>query len=136
MNEDKISNKWEDLEIFTSKGARVKDVRVTITKESAILFNAGLCHRALLNKQTHVKIAYSAQNKAIAFKFTTDANDKGALKLVQRGGSATVGTRSFFTYNQLDINGIAGHYEPVSEDIPQLGEAWVIRLDKKLPGNQ
>jgi len=136
MVKEKGTENWEDLEIFTSKGAKIKDVRVTITKESTILFNAGLCHRASLATKSHVIVAYSQQNRAIIFQFTSDSNAAGALKLIQRSGTASIGTRSFFSYYQLNPQVLAGRYEPTKEKLPKIGEAWIIRLDNKLPENE
>jgi hypothetical protein len=125
---------WGDLKIFESKGARVKDNRITITEESTILFNAGFCHRATLNDTNYVVLAYSKKNNAIAFKFISEKSAPGALKIIRRGSSASIGTRSFFTYNLLDPKEWAGHYEPFKEqDLPTVGEAWIIRLDSKIP---
>jgi hypothetical protein len=132
MPKEKGLESWDDLEVFTSKGAKLKDVRITITDTSTILFNAGMCHKASLEDKSHVILAYSAQMKAIVFQFTSDSNAKGALKLVKRTGGASVGTRSFFSFYFLDPKKLAGRYEPVKERLPRIGEAWVLYLDNKL----
>jgi phosphatidate phosphatase PAH1 len=136
MPKEKGLESWDDLEVFTSKGAKLKDVRITITDTCGILFNAGMCHKASLEDKSHVILAYSAQMKAIVFQFTSDSNAKGALKLLKRTGGASVGTRSFFSFYFLDPKKLAGRYEPVKERLPRIGEAWVSYLDKKLPEDE
>jgi len=124
---------WDDIEVFTSKGARLKDARITITENCGLVFNAGFCHRAAVNERSHVVVSYSPQNKAIVFQFTSDGNAAGALKLLHSSGSASFGSRSFFSYYFLDPNKVAGRYEPVKKKIPKIGDGWVINLGDKLP---
>ncbi|MDD5039158.1 MAG: hypothetical protein PHN78_07575 [Dehalococcoidales bacterium] len=124
---------WDDVEVFTSKGAKLKDARIAITENCAFVLNAGFCHRADITEKSHVVVSYSPQNKAIIFQFTSDGNAIGALKLMQRSGGASFGSRSFFSYYFLDPNQSAGRYEPVKKKIPKIGEAWVINLDEKQP---
>ena len=126
---------WDDLEVFTSKGAKLKDARITITENCAFMLNAGFCHRADVIEKSHVVVSYSPQNKAIVFQFTSDGSAVGALKLIQRSGGASFGSRSFFSYYFLDPNEVAGKYEPVKKKIPNLGETWIINLDEKLLEN-
>lgn len=126
---------WDDIEVFTSKGAKIKDAKVTILETSAILFNAGFCHKAAIADKSHVIVGYSPQNKSIIFQFTSDGNAAGALKLIQRSGGASLGTRSFFNYYFLKPKEIAGRYEPLKKKLPKIGDSWVINLDEKLPEN-
>lgn len=124
---------WDDLEVFTSKGAKIKDARITILDTSSFLFNAGFCHKASVADNSHVIVSYSPQNKAIVFQFTSDSKAAGALKLIQRSGGASFGSRSFFNYYFLAPKVIAGRYQPVKKKLPKIGDAWIISLDNKLP---
>jgi hypothetical protein len=126
---------WDDLEVFTSKGAKLKDARITITENCTFVLNAGFCHRADVIEKTHVVVSYSPQNKAVVFQFTSDSNAVGALKLIQRSGGASFGSRSFFSYYFLDPNQVAGRYEPAKKRIPKIGDGWVINLEHRLPEN-
>lgn len=124
---------WDDLEIFTSKGAKIKDPKVTILETSAFLFNAAFVHKAGINKSTHLIAGYHPLKKTITFQFTRDDKADGALTLGPGPGSSTVWSRSFFNYFFLDSKELAGHYEPKKVKIPKIGEVWVIDLNLKLP---
>lgn len=136
MAKAKGQESWDDIEVFTSKGAKIKDAKITILDSSQILFNGGFCHRASIADMTHVILAYSPQKGSIIFQFTSDAKAEGALKLVQRSGGATVGSRSFFNYFFLNPKDLAGRYEPTKQKLPKIGDAWVINLDAKLPEHE
>lgn len=125
---------WEDLEVFTSLGARISKQYVRITKNSIFLFNSGFVHQAQLKsrKLTHVIFAYSPKKKAIVFDFTNDPQAKGAHKVILRLNSASSGSRSFFNYHSLDPKQLEGKYTPKLEKIPKIGEVWVIYLNAKI----
>lgn len=129
MRKERISD-WSDLEVFTSKGAKIGKPYVTITAESAFCFNAGFIHQAKLKEYSHVVLCYSARKHAVVFNFTNDSQTAGALKLVQ-GTNINLGTRSFFNYYFLDPQKIEGRYIPRREKIPKIGEAWIIYLNEK-----
>jgi len=123
---------WDDIQVFTAKGARIGEPKVTILETAQILFNAAFVHLADISKKTHVVLGYSAANRAIIVQFTSDEQAPGALKIVKRSGGASVGTRSFFNFYFLKPRGLAGHYSPKKERIPRIGDAWVIMLDDRL----
>lgn len=123
---------WEDLEIFTSKGAKIKDPKVTILESSSFLFNAAFVHKAALTDKSHVILAYSPINRAITFQFTADPKAEGALTIAHRPGGSSLGSRSFFNYFFLNPKELAGRYEPQKNKLPKVGEVWIIELDKKL----
>jgi hypothetical protein len=124
---------WADLEIFTSKGAKIRNPWVTIADTSAFHFNAAFVHQAAIAKSSHVILAYSPLRKAITFQFTSDSQADGALTLVQRPGGSSVGSRSFFNYYFLSPVDLAGRYVPKKIKIPKIGEVWAINLESKLP---
>ena len=124
---------WEDFERFTSKGAKIKDPKVTILESSTLLFNAAFVHKAEIVDYSHVILGYSPQKKIITFEFTKDSQAKGALTLVHRPGAASVGSKAFFNYFFLDIKALAGRYEPKFFKVPKVGDAWTIDLNNKLP---
>lgn len=124
---------WEDFEVFTSKGAKIKNPKITITQNMAFLFNAAFIHTAKIQQKTHVVLGYSPSNNKITFDFTVDQKAEGALTIVHRVGAASLGSRSFFNYFFLDAKSLAGSYVPKKIKIPRVGEVWTIDLDSKLP---
>ncbi|MBL7075386.1 hypothetical protein ISS37_09145 [candidate division KSB1 bacterium] len=122
---------WDDLEIFTRKGASLAKSFVTVLKSCSFIFNAGFMHLAKLRNYSHVILGYSDINKAITFDFTNDEKAKGALKLTGNG-NLSAHSRAFFTYNFLDPDELHGKYEPVKIKIPKIGEMWMIDLNKKI----
>jgi hypothetical protein len=136
MPKDRMLDNWDDLEVFTSKGAKLRDNRITITANSTLIFSSGYCHTASLKNKSHVIMAYSPQNKTIVFQFTNDERANGALKLVKRGAVAQVGSRSFFNYYKLNSETLAGRYEPVLMKLQKFGEVWTLRLENKLQASK
>jgi len=134
MTEKRVKEEtWDDLEVFTSKGAKIRNPWVTITDISAFHFNAAFVHQAAIAKSTHVILGYSPLKKAITFQFTSDPQAEGALTLLQRPGGSSVGSRSFFNYYFLKPADLAGHYVPKKVKVPRVGELWAINLESKLP---
>ena len=126
---------WADFEVFTSKGAKIKDPKITITDQSTFLFNAAFIHIADFKEKTHVVLGYSPSKRIITFDFTADSKAQGALKIVHKGGAASVGSRSFFNFFFLagpDSN-VPGTYVPKKIKIPRIGDVWHINLNNKLP---
>jgi hypothetical protein len=133
MPKSQAQETWEDLEIFTSKGAKIKDPKVTILDSSHFLFNAAFVHKAAIVNKSHVILGYSPLNKAITFQFTSDPQAGGACTIVHRSGGSSVGSRSFFNYFFLNPKELAGRYQPKKKKLPRIGDVWIIELDKKLP---
>lgn len=133
MKKKRGQDTWDDLEIFTSKGAKIKDPKVTVLESSTFLFNAAFVHQAAITKSTHVIIGYSPIRRAITFQFTSDSQAEGVLTLVHRTGGSSVGSRSFFNYFFLDPTELAGRYEPKKSKLSKIGDVWVIDLNNKLP---
>ena len=133
MKKQSEQDTWDDLEVFTAKGAKIKDPKVTILESSSFLFNAAFVHKATITKSTHAIIGYSPIKRAIIFQFTSDPKAEGALTIVHRTGGSSVGSRSFFNYFFLNPVELAGRYTPRKEKIPKIGDAWVIYLSNKLP---
>jgi len=126
---------WDDLEIFTSKGARIKNPQITILESNSFMFNAAFVHKADISQATHVILGYSEQNNSITFQFTTDSKALGALKLLNRGNGASVGSNSFFNFYFLKNAELVGKYIPRQIKVPRVGDLWVIDLNKKNQGN-
>ena len=133
MKKNKKQDAWGDLEIFTSKGARIKNPKVTILEGSTFLFNAAFVHQAGITKVSHVIIGYSPKQNAITFQFTSDSQAEGALTIVHRTGGSSTGSRSFFNYFFLDPKTLAGRYVPKKVKLPKIGDIWIIDLNIKLP---
>jgi hypothetical protein len=125
-------NEWADLEIFTSKGAKLGKSIINILENSTILFNAGFVHTGKVRDYTHVILGYSSIKKAITFQFTADEKAEGTIPL-QKGSGSSIGSKAFFTYFALNLEEIAGKYEPKKEKVGKIGDLWFIDLSKKLP---
>ena len=133
MAKKTINTSLDDVEIFTAKGAKIKDPKVIILPNHHFLFNAAFVHKAEIHKSTHVVLGYSEQSNSIVFQFTSDTKAKGALTLINKNNSSSVGTRSFFNYYFLNVQDISGRYKPENVQIAKIGKVWVINLNNKLP---
>lgn len=133
MKKNKKQDDWSDLEIFTSKRAKLKNPKITILERSTFLFNAAFVLQAGITKASYVIIGYSQNQNAITFQFTSDAQVEGAYTITFRTGVASVESRSFFNRFLLKPETLAGHYAPKKVKLPKIGNLWFIDLDNKLP---
>jgi len=133
----KNNNKnWDDLVLFDNKGVRkVGEPKIRILKGGTFLFNVSLVQKAKLELHTHAALRYSKRNNAIVFEFLKKDTGQGTLKITQRTkegkGNSSITSRSFFTINYLDLFDVKGKYAPVQENIPAIGNRWIIYLDEK-----
>ena len=133
MKKQDVEEAWGDLETFTSKGAKIKDPKVTILESSTFLFNAAFVHKADITKYDDVILSYSPQKRTITFQFTKDSHAEGALTVIHRTGGCSVGSKPFFHYFFLDVKELTGRYQPKFVKVPRIGEVWTIDLNNKLP---
>ena len=115
----KNGKSWDDLEVFTAKGAKIGTPTVSIAPPQYFTFNAGFVHAGKLMNYTHVILAYSPKNEAIAFQFTNADKAKGALKLT-KGGNISFGSIPFFKYNFLDTEKYKGNINPKERKFQKL----------------
>lgn len=126
-----IKNDWSDLE-FNVK-YRKRDPIVRINSRCFMNFNRSFIYK--LKKQdagmTHVIYHFSKLNNAIVFTFTKDCFSPGAMKI---SGKKTLYScaKSFLKYYSIDDPKFIGNYVAKLENIPNIGEAWVIFLNNKI----
>jgi hypothetical protein len=122
---------WSDIQSFKMKGAKINKPFIHISKRKTFKLSSGFMHYA--QKQaagmTHVVLNYSQANNAIIFQFTTDNGNPNALKISGKK-SYLISAMPFFNYHNIDAQKYAGRHEAILENIPFIGEAWVVFLDK------
>lgn len=94
-------NILEGFEKFTSPGGSFKP-KISIRKRGQIGINSGTINRFKLENIDYVVMYISDDRTKVAFKFTNDADDEGAIKIVKRKGNYYFSGVSF-----LDCYGIS-----------------------------
>lgn len=124
---------WSDLEVFRHTGAKFGVPFVNISEKKTIKLSSGFIHHAKkqIAGMTHVILNFSRANNAIVFKFTEKNGIPGETKISVRAGSI-ISAKPFFNYYLIDTKKYAGKHIAVLEDIPGIGESWIVYLDKNI----
>lgn len=130
-----IENDWTDLDVVNVeyRNRRHREPIVRITPRGFIVLNIGFIKES--KKQTagmtHVIYHFSKKNNAIVLTFTKDSLSPGAMKI---SGKKTwhLCAKSFLNYYYINDPKFSGSYVAKLENIPNIGEAWVIFLNNKI----
>ena len=127
----KKNNDWSDLESFESKGFKTP-IYIKISKSKQMIFSSGFMQEQDNSEDMqYVKFYFSKLNNAIIFSFTNNEL-KEAYKLSRkpRGFCRVAAIGGFLNSFPIDLLKYVGKYIPQKENIPGIGEAWIIYLDK------
>ncbi len=83
----------------TDKGFSPK---VSIWHKGQIWFSSGAVNKFKLTQYTHIVFLYDDLTKNIAFLFTADAEEEGAVKLANREKGMLVSAKNFLDCNSID----------------------------------
>ncbi|KKR28458.1 hypothetical protein A3J17_03220 [Candidatus Curtissbacteria bacterium RIFCSPLOWO2_02_FULL_40_11] len=106
------------------------DTKIGINKSGLIRLSSGFCKSTNVTNFKYCVLFYDSGNKAIAFKFI-NTRENGVLKITRDTTGATVSAKSFFKANKLDLETNAGRYDWGKQTIPNIGDVFIIELDKK-----
>lgn len=105
---------------------------VKISKNGQVSFSNAFCEsiKHQIEYSDRILIQISSSNKAVVFKFinSDDKWDAPSWAFTKKNGWYGIQSKSF---NHVFMNH-EGCYLPVLEDIPHLGECWVIYLDNPI----
>ena len=126
-------NEWSDLEVFSHVGAKIGSPQVTISARKSITLSSGFLHHAKnqVSGMSYAILSFSKSKKAIVFSFADNKNLAGSTKITLKG-NAIIAARAFFNYYNIDSEKADGRYIAKLENIPNIGERWVVYLDQKL----
>lgn len=106
------------------------DTKIGINKSGLIRLSSGFCRNTNIKKFKYTIMYYDSNNNVIALKFTSNRED-GRLKVTHDGTGATVSGSSFMKANNLNLKNISGRYGWKKINQPEIGEVFIIELDKK-----
>lgn len=106
------------------------DNKIAINRGGLIRLSVGFCRVTNVRDFKYVVLFYDSNNKAIAFKFTVN-QAMGALKLTKDKASLTISAKLFFMMNNLEEKNCLGRYQWQKLSLPNIGEVYVIELNKK-----
>lgn len=118
-----------NFEIFTGNVPR-GDTKIAINKSGLIRLSSGFCRVNNILTYDFSILFYDKTNRAIAIKFT-NKKEPGILKLTRDRKAATISAKSFMSINHLLIRSNFGRYAWKKETISNIGEVFVIELNKK-----
>lgn len=112
---------------------------ITLNKRGVFILRTGFIHKAKLGKEiSHAKLYFSRKNHAVALKFYSkddDAyisfNECVAVHNAALSPCKYIAVARFFSFNFIDKSKYVGKYMANLENIPEIGEAWVIYLKEK-----
>lgn len=93
----------ENFERFTKPG-QTFDPKVSIRKRGQIGFNQGLINLFSLDKYDYVVLFISKDRDQIAFKFTQDPKEEGAIRIAKRKSNYFIAAKNFLDYYQVDYS--------------------------------
>ena len=106
------------------------DNKIALNKSGLIRLSPGFRRDSDTIKFNYVVLFYDSDNKAVAFKFT-NASQEGALKVTKDKSGATISATSFMKANKLDQSKYLGRYIWKKQNIPDIGEVFIIELIEK-----
>jgi hypothetical protein len=137
MSKDMSKDKWSDVETFELVCSKSCTPSVSINTKKSIVLSSAFLHYAKTQMlgMTHAILHFSRSNNAIIFTFTKDDSTPGATKIsrlikLKPTCNARISASAFFKHYSLDVSKYAGRYVAKLEDIPSLGESWVVYLDE------
>jgi hypothetical protein len=113
------------------KTHRKSSCYITISRYKTFMFTVGFMkqYKEQINDLSYIEFYYSASKNTILIKFKnrTDSKDDNTFKI----NNGTVSATSFFTSNNIELPKYSGRYVPKYENIPEIGNVFVIDLKAK-----
>tara|TARA_B100001996_G_C18572743_1_gene559075 strand:+ start:473 stop:892 length:420 start_codon:yes stop_codon:yes gene_type:complete len=127
------------LETFTQVGSKIGEPYITITKRKTLSLSSGFLHHAKKQMANcdYVIMRFSKKKNAIVLDFKDDSALQGAVKITLKTGqtsNCSIAAISFFNYFMIDIQEIIGRHKAKLQCVPELGEKWVVYLEKTKGG--
>jgi hypothetical protein len=91
----------EGFEKFTGHGKSFHP-KISIRKRGQIGFNSGAINRCHLDSVDYAVLYYNKVKKQIAFQFTNNEKDEGAIKIQKRPSNYFFSGKSFLDYYSID----------------------------------
>lgn len=123
---------WGDIEIFDDVGKRTTNPYViSISRHGAATFYSGFVskYNDLIFSKNHALLYRSKSNNAIIVRFIGEEKEC-SLKLTKNGPNIIFAMRSFINKFSYDLEKLIGRYVPYVENIPNLGNCFVIKLNE------
>ena len=106
------------------------DNKISIQKSGLVRLSSGFCRITNAMNYKYSVLFFDSSKRAIAFKFTNE-REEGALKVTKDRNAATISAKSFMSANHLSSRSYFRRYDWVKQNISEIGEVFIIELDKK-----
>jgi hypothetical protein len=114
------------FEKFTKQGKSFNP-KISIRMRGQIGFNAGAVNRFKLEENGFVVMFYSKEQNKIAFKFTKDSNEEGAIRIVPKKGNFYYSGKTFLDYYGIPYSKTRSYNVEWDEN----GKVAIIDLNEK-----
>lgn len=115
---------------FTGMGSKLNNYSISVGKGHTFGFLSGFYVKEQLTKYKKVYLFFDPEKKAVAFKFLTDADAKGAFTIIhsKQGNAGSVTARSFVESIQIGGDEYTGQRSPKKIYDSEHGDLYVIDL--------
>ena len=90
------------FEKFTKRGTRRNVPSISIWRAGDIGFSNGFVATHNISKDSFVVLYFNEDSGEMGIRFTKDASEEGAMKVVYRSGGISVAARSFLNHYDID----------------------------------
>lgn len=90
----------QGFEKFTKAGKSFNP-KISIRQRGQIGFNAGAVNRFKLDENIYVVMYYSREQQKIAFRFTDNEKEEGAIKIVDKPSNYYFSGKTFLDYYEI-----------------------------------
>lgn len=114
---------------FEQMNARLED-RITITARSSFGFPTKFYQDNKIDQYKFVTLFFDPDNAEVGFSFHNNEEEKHKFKILKskQGYGGSIVASSFFRVNNLDPKIYRNRYEWRKENIPEVGELYIIKL--------
>ncbi len=114
---------------FTSLKQRSVDT-ISITASNTFNFPRKFYDDNQLANFNFVTIYYDKVENSIGFNFNNNDEEKYKFKIQknENGFGGFISATSFFKSNNIDVVKFKGRYDPIIEEVPEIGKLFVIKL--------
>lgn len=104
--------------------------KISISYDSAIRFSAKFCKITDINNYNYALLYFDPVKHSIGI-YPSNEREKGSFKITKEKFAASISATSFLKANKIDPKIYHGSYSWTKENIPSVGQLYIINLPNK-----
>jgi len=105
------------------------NTKISINRPGLLRLSSSFCKVTNVTNFKYVTLFFDKSNSAIALHPTNEL-EKGASKITKDKKASAISIKAFMKSNNLDPNDYLGRHEWVSQNLPGIGDVYIIELKK------